>query len=132
MRVAPPLATTAIATAPINAMPSCPRPGMRNPNSRRLSFESAGSTSSTIATRMPSSRNCKPIRMSNSTGVTAGTRVVFTPPINAATKSSAINPAMNQVQKPVKLSFGQRVGQPGEIAECESFTAKLRGEVAQF
>ena len=38
--------------------------------------------------------------------------------------------ARNQVQNPLKLFFGQRVGQTGEIAEVESFTTELRREIA--
>ena len=44
----------------------------------------------------------------------------------APMKRRAIKPASSHVQKPLKLSFGQRVGQTGEIAEVESFTTKLR------
>ena len=41
-----------------------------------------------------------------------------------------MKPASSHVQMLLKLFFGQRVGQAGEIAEVESFTAKLRREVA--
>ncbi len=48
------------------------------------------------------------------------------------TKRTAMKPANSQVQTLLKLSFGQRVGQTGEIAEVESFTAKLRREIARL
>jgi hypothetical protein len=131
MSDAPPLATITMATAPTIAVPTLAAVGARNPSSRRLNFESDGSAANKSTTSAPSTTNWRRISTSNSMGLTAGTRPVRSPATNAATNRNATKPANSQVQTPLKLSFGQRVGQSREVAEVESFTAKLRREIAE-
>ena len=58
IRVAPPSATIAIATAPTTAIPSVDAEGGVKPSSRRLNFERRGSAASKPAINAPSSTNC--------------------------------------------------------------------------
>ena len=107
-------------------MPIVANVGTLNPRSRRLNFERDGSASSTIEARIASA-----ISWTISTSFScAGEMLCGAGARSCSTKSSpnktAMPPASSHVQKPLKLSFGQRVGQTGEIAEVESFTTKLR------
>ena len=63
---------------------------------------------------------------SNSSGLTLVGGLLVSESTKSPMNRRAIKPATSHVQKPLKLSFGQRVGQTGEVAEVESFTTKLR------